>query len=293
MLSVMGAPLLGKHVAFLRGASPSVIAVAAAGSFGGLLAAVLNGAPLWLFTLAALAPWVPVFVFELVWTYCHYRWLALFCVLIITQSAYLLEQVARMTQVHLLNAAPVAASGIFSVLDMDRIPLLWTTWAALGALLLAARFPRNTFLWAALLVALIDAADVHVRFSTWIGVPRLDSAFAFSILGIVALNLAFARQLGQTYDAWLARALPGVSERVLIAASARGDEVVLRPGERLVPRPASLYVVTRGAGVLVREGPGGHEILLHVLAPGELVDLTGTVRAHSTLELLVIPAAAV
>jgi hypothetical protein len=287
----MGAPLLGKHIAFLRGASPPVIAVAAAGSFGGQLAAILQGAPLWLYTVAALAPWIPILVAELVWTYRHYRWLAIFCVLLITQSAYLLEQVARATQVHLLHAVPAEASGIFNTLDPDRVPLLWTGWAVAATLVLAARFPRSTFLWLALLVMVADAADLQLGLHPVSDVSRLDWGLAYSVFGIVALNLAFATQLGRTYDAWVARALPGAPERVLIAASAQVEEVVLRPGERLALRERRRYIVTRGSGVNVREGPGGHEILLGLLGPGQVVDPAGTVRAQSTLELLAIPLA--
>src|SRR4030088_779028 len=96
----MSAPLLGKHFAELQSASTPTIAVAAAGSFAGQVAAGGPAAPLGLHLVAALAPWTPILVLELIWTYRHYRWLAIFCLMILTQSAYLLEQVARMVQVH-------------------------------------------------------------------------------------------------------------------------------------------------------------------------------------------------
>src|SRR6185312_11608553 len=107
----MGAPLLGKHFAELQSASTPAIALAALGSFAGQVAAVVQAAPLWVYVLAAVAPWLPILVLELVWTYRHYRWLALFCLLIVTQTAYLLENVVRVIQVHLLGRAATAAPG--------------------------------------------------------------------------------------------------------------------------------------------------------------------------------------
>src|SRR5436305_14567470 len=99
----MGAPLLGKHFAELHSASTPIVVVAAVGSLLGQLAAAIQAAPLWVYVLAAVAPWLPIIIIELVWTYRHYRWLAVFCLLLITQFAYLLEQAARMFQLHLLN----------------------------------------------------------------------------------------------------------------------------------------------------------------------------------------------
>src|ERR1700736_4762291 len=139
----MSAPLLGRHFAELQSASTPAVAVAAAGSFAGQVAAVVQAAPLWLYVVAALAPWVPILVIELVWAYRHYRWLAIFCLLIVTQTAFLLEQVARMVQVHILGRDALDAPGILGALGVERVHLIWTSWAVLGALFLITRFPRN------------------------------------------------------------------------------------------------------------------------------------------------------
>ena len=279
----MSAPLLGKHFAELQSASTPTIAVAAAGSFAGQVAAVVQAAPLWLYVVAAAAPWIPILVLELIWTYRHYRWLAVFCLLIVTQSAYLLEQVARIVQVHVLNTN---APGIFGALDVDRVHLVWTSWAVLGVLLLVTRFPRNPWLWVTL--ALVSWDAVQRRFMP----AQVDLEFVYSVLEIAALNLAFALQLGRTYDAWLARVFPQLPERVLIDTTGLLEELRLRPGERVEHVAQRLYIVTRGTGVLIREGPGGHDILLGVLAPGQIVSADGTLQAETALELLALPAGA-
>jgi hypothetical protein len=130
----MSAPLLGRHFAEMQSASTQAIAVAATGSFAGQVAAVIQAAPLWLYVVAALAPWIPILVLELIWTYRHYRWLAMFCLLVMTQSAFLLEQVARMVQVHVLGRDAVDAPGIVGALGVEPVQAMWTSWAVLGVL---------------------------------------------------------------------------------------------------------------------------------------------------------------
>src|ERR1700730_2252496 len=136
----MGVPLLKKHFAELHSASPQTIVVAAAGSFAGQLAAVVQGAPVWVYVVAAVAPWVPILVLELIWTYRHFRWLAVFCLLVVTQSAYFLEQGARMLQIHVLGRSALESPGIFGALGIERVQFGWTSLALLGVLLLVSRF---------------------------------------------------------------------------------------------------------------------------------------------------------
>ncbi len=105
---------------------------------------------------------------------------------------------------------------------------------------------------------------------------------------------SIALETSRTYRhyTWLARAFPHLPQRVLIEGTAQLEEFRLRPGERVRPALDRWYIVTRGTGSLVRRGPGGHDILLRVLAPGQVVRGDGTLCADSTLEGLAIPAEA-
>ena len=47
--------------------------------------------------------------------------------------------------------------------------------------------------------------------------------------------------------------------------------------------------MTRGSGLLLRPGPGGHDILLRVLSPGQIVRDGGTLHAETALEILALP----
>src|SRR5712691_7040649 len=185
----MGAPIMGRHFAGLQDASTPTVAVAAAGSFAGQIAAVVEAAPVWVYLLAALAPWLPILVLELIWTYRHFRWLAIFCLLIVTQTVYLLEHVARMIQVHVLSRDPSQATGILGTLDVQRVQYVWTSWAVLAVLLLLVRFRHNPWLWATFLIAAWDAVDAQVGPNN---PARVELHFAYAVAEIVALNLAVA-----------------------------------------------------------------------------------------------------
>jgi hypothetical protein len=110
----------------------------------------------------------------------------------------------------------------------------------------------------------------------------MDLQFFLSVLEIAMVNLAFAVQLGRRYDdAWQAR--------LLVGRTGRFEEIRLGPGERLAHGAERVYIITRGSGQLVRDGPGGHEILMRILAPGQIVSAGGTVLAETVLELIALP----
>jgi hypothetical protein len=57
----------------------------------------------------------------------------------VIQSLYLLEHVTRMIQIHILNIELAAAVAIFGTLGVERVHLVWTTWAVFGFLLPVSR----------------------------------------------------------------------------------------------------------------------------------------------------------
>jgi hypothetical protein len=293
----MPAPLLWRHLVELQSAPMSAIAVAAAGSFAGQIFAVLQAAPLWVYLVAAVAPWLPILALEIAWTYRHFKWLAVFCLLLVSQAAYLLEHIARFAQIHVIGQPRVEATGILGALGIERVHFVWTTWAVLAVLLLVQRFPRNPWLWALLAVAAWDAVDHLLILMAHLGgtfvEPKPELQLVAALAELALLALAFEHQLGRTYDAWLARAFPELPERVLIETTGQLEEMRLRPGERVEPDASRCYVVTSGTGMLLRQGPGGHDILLRVLKPGQVVRESGLLHAETTLEVLALPPGAV
>lgn len=67
------------------------------------------------------------------------------------------------------------------------------------------------------------------------------------------------------------------------------QELQLMPGDRIDTDTRRVFIVTRGTGQVLRDGPGGHEILLRIVRPGAVVSEGDTLMAETTLELLALP----
>src|SRR5579859_1963746 len=121
-------------------------------SLGGLSFALLQSWPLWLVGAATAIPWLPIFTIDAARIFRSYQWLALFYVLVVTQTGHFLEHVAQMIQIHVLGLAGADARGIFGTLDIEWVHFLWNTWVLLVVLVLLGRFRANRWLWVALLL---------------------------------------------------------------------------------------------------------------------------------------------
>jgi hypothetical protein len=67
-------------------------------------------------------------------------------------------------------------------------------------------------------------------------------------------------------------------------------EMRLKPGDRVDSDAERVFIVTRGTGQVLRDGPGGHDILLRIVREGAVVSDGDTLLAETPLELLALPA---
>jgi hypothetical protein len=67
------------------------------------------------------------------------------------------------------------------------------------------------------------------------------------------------------------------------------QEVRLKPGDRVDSDAQRVYIVTRGTGHVLRDGPGGHDILLRIVRQGALVADGDSLMAETPLDLLAMP----
>jgi hypothetical protein len=67
------------------------------------------------------------------------------------------------------------------------------------------------------------------------------------------------------------------------------QELRLKPGDRVESDRAHVFIVTRGTGQLVRDGPGGHDILLRVVRQGAIVSGGDALMAETPLSVLALP----
>jgi len=67
------------------------------------------------------------------------------------------------------------------------------------------------------------------------------------------------------------------------------QELRLSPGERLVSDARRMLIVTNGTGHVVRDGPGGHDILIRVVRQGAVVSDGDALMAETPLDVLALP----
>jgi hypothetical protein len=68
------------------------------------------------------------------------------------------------------------------------------------------------------------------------------------------------------------------------------QEMRLKPGDRVDSDAERVFIVTRGTAQVLRDGPGGHDILLRIVREGAIVSDGDTLQAETPLELLALPA---
>ena len=69
-------------------------------------------------------------------------------------------------------------------------------------------------------------------------------------------------------------------------------EVRLKAGDRVESDAQRVYIVTRGTGHVLRDGPGGHDILLRIVRQGAVVADGDALLAETPLDLLAMPRSA-
>lgn len=174
------------------------------------LGAIFLNQPIYIIALFTILPWIPLALFEGLWKYKHYHWLAIFAVITVLQIGHYGEHVVQVTELGFLNGTlscpppvdneqnaqravdaglrsstadvtnntatrivvpdengqPAAgnvvglpACGVFGQFDFEPIHLIWDTLVWLGGLVLLTRFPRNKWLWVAVIFASLHEVE--------------------------------------------------------------------------------------------------------------------------------------
>ncbi len=305
----------------IRSVPTHIVVLTAVASYAGLVIGFLQAWPLWGVVLAALLPWIPLFTAEMVWTYRHYHWLALFYVLVVTQGGHFLEHVVQMVQIHVLGLSGPAARGVFGALDIEWVHFLWNTWVLIAVLLLVYRFRRNAWLWATVvlagwhelehLVIMAGYLRTHVAGGPGLlskgglvagGLPltRADLHFFYNLIETTPLVIAFVYQLKHTYNAWVKRAFPHLSDQILIETTAKLQTLRFAPDQEIIRQddiPDRFFIITKGDVVVTRRDETGGEVQLATLSAGQffgeigllsMTRRTASVRARTPVEALAL-----
>jgi hypothetical protein len=196
----------------LRGVPPSTLLLAAVLSVGGLASTHLLGLPIWFVGLAVVAPWVPVVALDARWIAARYQWLALFYLLVVTQSAHVVEHLVQMVQIHIMGLTGANARGVFGAIDTETVHFMWNTWVLAAIVCLLWRYRSNTWLRVALVLALWHQAEHTYIYWTYLTtgvsgtpgllaqggllggglpIPRPELHALYNLIEIVPLLLAF------------------------------------------------------------------------------------------------------
>lgn len=312
---------LVKRVLTIRSVPPTILVLTALASYVGQISAILQGWPLWAIGLATILPWIPLFALEMVWTYRHYQWLALFYILVITQGGHVVEHIVQMIQIHLLGLTGAGARGVFGQLDIEWVHFIWNTWVLIAVGLLVWRFRRNPWLWLTLAIASwhelehVYIMSVYLStgkqgtpgllasggvFGSGLGFVRPDLHFLYNMVETTPLVIAFVYQLRRSYDEWLKRAFPGLPEEALIETTSHIQMLRFPAGARIVRQgdvPDRFYILTRGEAVVRMRKDDGPEVDVQTLKPGQyfgeigllsLVPRTASVDAKIPIEVLAL-----
>lgn len=299
-----------------------ILLITAAASLAGSFLAAFQGWPAWVIGALVVLPWVPVLTSEVIWTYRHYGWLALFYLLVVTQGGHVIEHLVQMIQIHLLGLRGPAARGVFGMLDIEWVHFLWNSWVLVAVTLLLRRFRSNRWLWATLALAAWHETEHVVMMVMYLGrglagspgllargglvagglpLTRPDLHFLYNLIETTPLAMAFLVQLREVHNRWLSRALPRVPTPVLAEATANlqvarfpAGATILRQGDAA----DAFYVVARGEVAVSRVGREGEtRVEIGTLGPGEYFGeigllgeqgRTATVVARGPVELLIL-----
>jgi hypothetical protein len=124
--------------------------------------------------------------------------------------------------------------------------------------------------------------------------------FGYNSLVVIPTVIGFFWQSRKVYDAYLAKAIPTLSEAQLIAATPKLERLKFEPGQVIIRQgdPADrFYIITRGGVDVVRQGPDGQEQVVNRLSQGQYFGEIGllhggkriaTCRAVDEVELLAL-----
>lgn len=194
------------------------LALTALASCAAIALAVFIGWPIWAVAVAAIVPWLTIFQREAAWIYRHYRWLALYYVLVVTQVGHFGEHVCQMVQIHLLHRTGPNARGVIGVLDIEWVHFIWNIWVAVAVVALLVPYVKNRWLWATLPLVVWHGIEhayiMSVYLSTGVagtpgllskggkiggGLPltRPDLHFLYNLIETVPLVIGFVWQVAQ------------------------------------------------------------------------------------------------
>lgn len=282
-----------------------VVVITALASYVLIWLGFMQGWPGWIVFVLIAFLWVPAVNRELHWAYRHYGWLSLYYLLTLTQ-------VTQLVGIALLsNVSEETAS-----LNPDMVQFVFVAWLFVGIGTLISPYRKNRWVWLTVLIVfphiilhsrviaslLMDGTSdfLFSLFGNTINMPDAQLHLWFNILTAVAFILGFIYQLRHTYNEWLAKAMPDLTEEELIKTTNQLETMNVKAGDVILSQGASpdkFYIITSGEFKVTRLTSDGNEEELTRRMTGEyfgeigiLSDLprSATITAVTDGELLAL-----
>lgn len=152
------------------------------------------GVALWQIGVVILLAWVPLVGYLMSILYrLHGVGIACLFLLLISQTAHLIEHMAQMVQIHLLGLKGTAASGIIGQLNNEWVHLIWNSWVLIFCFLLFYWFRTNPWLWVLFVFGIWHEAEHLYIISVYLrtGIPGTPGLIARG--GLIGGGLPIAR----------------------------------------------------------------------------------------------------
>ena len=182
-----------------------------------LVASFWLGLKLWEVGTFVLLAWCPCVIYVMSKLHRLYGWgMAFLFLLLISQTAHLIEHASQMIELHILGLKGPQASGIIGQLNTEWVHLIWNSWVLLFCFFLVYWFRKNYWLWGLAIFAVYHEAEhlyiisVYLRTGIagtpgflgkggllWGGTPwiRPDVHFAYAVIEEALLLAIFVSEL--------------------------------------------------------------------------------------------------
>ncbi len=259
----------------------------------------------------AMIPWIAIVFLELDWTYHHFGWFSLFMLMGFVQCVHYSEHCIEVIQNHFFGVSAAEATAIFTQFNVEGVHFGGDTFLTIGTILLLWKFPRNPWLWVAVVPQIAHQAEHTFLFFNYIfegtkaggpgllispggaigggiGLNRPDTHFIYNTLYTIPFVTAFFWQLKRTYDDTLHNAFPDAPPEELREISKKLETFKYRPTQTvLAPGDDAnrLYIITEGQAAVLQPTPEG-DIELATLHTGDYfgeVELLMPQAAHTKI----------
>jgi hypothetical protein len=296
----------------------SILFITIGASWLGMTACIVLGYPLAVTGIVTVLPWLPVLFTESLWKYKHYKWFALYGILIITQGLHFIEHIAQIVEVDVVGLPRSQSRGIIGNLDAEYVHFFFDTFLLIGVIILLFRFRKNIALWVTFVVGVWHTAEhwyityfytfdranfnpapapgLHAHEGLlakggllWPNspLPRIELHFIYNLLFTIPLVWGFIVVMRDAYDEYLKKAFPRLNERQLAGLNNSIEGVQVQAGDLIIRQgePADkFYIISKGEVEIIQQA-GGAPIVINRLSQGQFFGevglLTGAQRNAS------------